>query len=794
MHESPLARILRRSRLRALASAAGHALHLDGRAHAVTEVTSGSDAAVDKRFYASLNEYSPQQLSSMAAAQSLSAAAAAASKSAAATHAASTTRQAAQAATLSTSQSRARSTVAKATSSAHTTTSSTSSRATSSTTSSAKSSAASSILKNVTASSSQSSSSAAKSSTTSTASRSTVHSTSTRSSSTSTSHSTSTVHTSSADRELTSTVKPSTTSHSSSAIISSSSISSTAAGLSNSTNTSSSLSTGAVVGIVFAVVIGIVAVGSFGGWLYRKYITRSYNKTNAPWSKIDDDITPFDSEKPHDDIYGGPSAPVIASSRDLAHARSIMSPREYTMFDGASNHAGVGAGRTMGFAAEYPTGLSPPPEAVTYGVDLHGRPYTPQAGRTPMLHTYESDYGHPAEIYSPYSYQPYSVSPTDNMRQLVGPNAYHSQEQQHHTDYVEMPMPSAMPLGGLSHASDEDLKDLDEFADDPQMAGLAYAYEDNPAAGSASIQTGEQIPTVMVSSVPSKHDPPAAVTRANDHMAPNFAAPDFSAPAQSPLSPLDPTANNSSSSSNALLPLPLPQFEPLSPLTTSFDLNGRTSEGQPLAMYEDEHRNTSEPDNVQKRLYGEVARTAGIVEPKTPFAETMSPSTSTSPEPMPLPSTNVLNESTNSTSSSFSAPGPAMPRLPDLSLNPPRPYQHGQPLSPLAEVPTPMSSSIGGEGGMSNPFDNPSLTVPTSAMGRAPAPPYSPYEPYGSYDPMGSPAPSSAGVTRGTSGHGHLTGGLVSPAFPPPSPGGNVPGSVTDSPRRWSRDDVYGGI
>lgn len=81
MHESPLARILRRSRLRALASAAGHALHLDGRAHAVTEVTSGSDDAVDKRFYASLNEYSPQQLSSMAAAQSLSAAAAAASKS-----------------------------------------------------------------------------------------------------------------------------------------------------------------------------------------------------------------------------------------------------------------------------------------------------------------------------------------------------------------------------------------------------------------------------------------------------------------------------------------------------------------------------------------------------------------------------------------------------------------------------------------------------------------------------------------------------------------------------------------
>lgn len=527
----------------------------------------------------------------------------------------------------------------------------------------------------------------------------------------------------------------------------------------------------------------------------RKYITRSYKtNTNTPWSKIDDDITPFDSEKPHDDIYFGPPASVIASSRDLARARSTMSPREYTMFGGASNHAGVGAGRTMGFAAEYPTGLSPPPEAATYGIDLHGRPYTPQAGRTPMLHTYESNYGHQAESYSPYSYQPYSASPTDNMRQFVGPNAYHSPEQQYHTDYVEMPMPSPMPLGGLAHASDEDLKDLDEFADDPQMAGLAYTYEDSPAAGTGSIQGGEEPLTAVVSSTPSKYDPPAQVTRTDDHMAPNFAATDFSAPTQSPLSPLDPTASGSSSSSNGLLPLPLPHFEPLSPFSSSFDSNRRTTEVQPLAMYEDEHRNASESENVQKRLYGEVARTAGIDEPTTPFVEMLPPSNSASPEPMPQSSTNLLNESTNSTSSSFSAPGPALPRLPDLSLQPPRPYQHGQPLSPLTEVPTPMTSSNGGEGAVPNPFDNPSLTVPTSAASRAPAPPYSPYEHYGSYDSMGSPAPSSAGVIRGTSGDGHVAGGLVSPAFPPPSPGGNVPGSVTDSPRMWSRDDAYGGI
>jgi hypothetical protein len=63
-------------------------------------------------------------------------------------------------------------------------------------------------------------------------------------------------------------------------------------------------------------------------------------------------------------------------------------------------------------------------------------------------------------------------------------------------------------------------------------------------------------------------------------------------------------------------------------------------------------------------------------------------------------------------------------------------------------------------------------------------------------------APHSASTTGAT--------GIPSPAYPPPSPGGmSVPGSVTDSPRRWSgrsasglgrqvsvygEDDVYGGI
>ena len=93
-------------------------------------------------------------------------------------------------------------------------------------------------------------------------------------------------------------------------------------------------------------------------------------------------------------------------------------------------------------------------------------------------------------------------------------------------------------------------------------------------------------------------------------------------------------------------------------------------------------------------------------------------------------------------------------RLPTLKA----PYIHGQPLFPLTEVPTP--STLPKE---PNPFERTLIAA-------------------------GQPIPS--------------------PAYPPPSPGDmSVPGSVTNSPRRWSGggpkgravsmfdgDDAYGGI
>ncbi|WVQ76722.1 hypothetical protein IAR50_006396 [Cryptococcus sp. DSM 104548] len=768
MTDSAIAHILRRSRLRAFAAKAGHAFHLDSRhTQAASEALEKKNVeqVLDKRFYASLNEYSPEQLSSMAAAGSTVVVGTSTVK------ASTTARQAAQAATAQTTISRV-SSAAAAASTVHT--SSTSSVAKSSvvktssvasTTRASSTHSASSAVRSVAASSTASTRSSVAPSSISTTAISTAHSTSTAKSSTSTTHSTSStssIHSTSkaastTAREITSNAAVQSSSAGSSPITSTS-ISATAAALSSNSDSSSSLSTGAVVGIVFAVVCGLVVVGSFFGWLYRKYTARSYN-SGSPWSQIDDDITPYNSEKPgFDDIYGGAAAPVIASSRDLSRARSDMAP--YSMYDNTplSNHAGVGAG-ALAFGGQ--GDISPPPAALSYGIDSQGRPYNPHAGRTPMLHTFEDQYGHQAEPYSPYSHQPYSAT-SDNSRQLVGPHSYSpsSHVDQYGSTGGNVEMPSPIRLGGPAHASDADLRDLDEYADDPQMAGLAYTYGDTPMASTFA--------QAQASAAPSKHDPPAETYRASDYTPKAPLALDFSAPV---ISPLDPTIASTSGEKSRLAPLPLPALEPMSPFMSDFDM-GTKGQSQQLAMYEDEQ------EKEQRRMYQEVAKSAGIDEPVTPFVSYTS--ASPSPEPMPV-NAQTLNQSTASTTSSSST---GMPRLPEISLNAPKPYEHGQPLSPLAEVPTPMSSnSIGAP--LPNPFDNPAFTVAPKSTSPAPAPPYSPYE-YG-HEPG---TPSSTAATLNTP----LPGQTLARAFPPP----DMPGSVMGSPavgRRWSGgEDVYGGI
>ncbi|KAI9635515.1 uncharacterized protein MKK02DRAFT_44205 [Dioszegia hungarica] len=491
----------------------------------------------------------------------------------------------------------------------------------------------------------------------------------------------------------------------------------------NSSSSSSSMSTGTVVGVVLAVLVGVVILGSFAGWLYRKFAQRGY-QTDSHWRKLDEDVTPFPQEKDeyNDDIYGGAAAPVIGSRRALAdHAgRDASYPSSRPMTEYGSNRAGLGSGPDMygAHAAGYPA------PAATWGVDAQGRPYNGQAGRVPT-HPYQDEYEYGSDRHSP--------PPPPSTRQLVGPG--------------QLPQPELMPVALGRPAPPRSYSDIafrEDFADEPMTAGMPYepmTARTNEWAGSA------------------QHQPMAA------QQSRRISGTTHASKSPSPPQPAS---------------LPLPTFAPLSPMDSSFAFQRQSQ--QPMAMYENEPAR-------QKQLYGEVAAFAGFAEPKTPHSAGLDHSVS---------SNGTFN--TGTTHSSFSATEhgvrlpaqPPVPAIPSYLSMPAPPYEHGRPLSAVEEVATPStfrstaqplpSSSIGlgGHAREVNPFDN--LPVPRTLV-----------------------APHSA--ASGSS--------FPSPRFPPPSPGGmSLPGSVSESPKRWSGqgtgnvgmarrsrgesmfdgDDAYGGI
>lgn len=494
----------------------------------------------------------------------------------------------------------------------------------------------------------------------------------------------------------------------------------------------SGLSTGKTRGVVLAVLAGILVLGAAAAWYYRKRSSRSSGRT-SPWNKLDDnEVTPFPPayEKAtgdSDDIYGGSKAPVIGSRRALALARDnafnndgSSRPDSDYMIQRDGNRAGVGA-RNPGQYDAYSEA------APGYSVDPQGRPYRPQAGRTPMMHTYQEQ----------YSDVPHALTPPGNTRQLLGPS------QQSYAEPALSPVSMGRPAAPTTLS---ELAQHEDFADivEPHAPGYMIpfgekrdgawtprtAYSMSEWAGDARRQQGRSrasMTTPIGSAIPEQ-----MMTRNAQRWSPPQSLP---------------------------LPKPLPVLEPMSPLLSNFDL--RRSSSKPLAMNENE-------SSQQKRMYAEVAHAAGVAEPQTPHSLAIAP----------------LNESSSSsgTTSSFSAHEPT-PLLPSLTVVPPQPYVHGRPLSPLTEVATPMSGVSGhpmpsssvlhGQAEI-NPFDR--TFVPSRL-----APPYS------------------------------ASSGIPSPNYPPPSPGGmSVPGSVSDSPRRWSGgpsplsgrrgvsmfdgDDAYGGI
>ena len=389
------------------------------------------------------------------------------------------------------------------------------------------------------------------------------------------------------------------------------------------------------------------------------------------------------------------------------------------MIERAGNRAGLGAGNLDQYDAY-------PEQGQNYSVDPQGRPYHPQAGRTPMLHTYQE----------PYIDNSRAVSQPGNTRQLLGPalnaNSYPA------IPPIAMGRP-APPTTLIELAQHEDFADIVE----PHASGMMLPYDEE--------RDGAWTPRTATTMGEWASDPHAQQFRSRVSMI---------SPTQGNILSEGTSHRPASTASppQKVIQMPLPVLQPLSPLLSSFDLQRRSS-SQPLALYEDD-------STQQRRMYAEVARAAGVAEPMTPH--------------IPIHATPGDCTSPTETTSSFSAHEP-VPRLPSLTVVPPQPYVHGRPLSPLAEVATPMSlisghplssSSIMHGQSEINPFDR--NLIPHRA------PPHS------------------------------ASSGIPSPNYPPPSPGGmSVPGSVSNSPRRWSGgpgrhggrgvsmfdgDDAYGGI
>lgn len=496
-----------------------------------------------------------------------------------------------------------------------------------------------------------------------------------------------------------------------------------AAAAANTSDRKTGLSTSGTVGIVLAVILGILFLGSFIAWIYRKYASRWF-AAKAPWSRLDDnEATPFPpsyekSALGTDDVYGGATGPEIGSRRALALARAnsfnfdgSYRPNSNYTIDGANNRAGVGAGNLVQYD-EYP-------EAIPgYSIDPQGRPYNPQAGRTPMTHMYQEQ----------YSEKPPTISLPSTSRQLLGPSQHQFSD------------PALSPVAMGRPAAPTTMTELEQHEDFADILEPDHPGEMRPHGAEKDRKRIPQTATRDV--IAGDTRPQQGLNGSNgDQLSKDVMMRDIS-----------------NRSASKVLQMPLPALQPLSPMFSGFDLHRSSS--QPLEMYEVE-------PNQQKGLYGDAAETASFAETSTPLATVLAP----------------LNRSTSTadTASSFSAHEPS-PRLPSMTTITPQPYIHGRPLSPLKEIVTPKPT------GSNLPSPSPSAMLGTSPM--------NPFDRTLVHSRLVPPSSASSS--------------FPSPNYPPPSPGGmSVPGSVGDSPRRWSRgygapgirganmfdeDDAYGGI
>lgn len=412
---------------------------------------------------------------------------------------------------------------------------------------------------------------------------------------------------------------------------------------------------------------------------------------------------------------------------------SFRPASDYMFTEEGPNRAGVGSGSIAQGYSAYPNLPSP-----YYGLDPQGRPYHPDADLSPVPHMYNNVAPHSS----------HAITAPGNSRQLVGAHDFPQPELSPHA----LGRPAA-PVSNFAIAQHEDFADMPE-----PHTPTNVDHGDLPYTPRTAMLAGEWAGDARL---------PQDRSRVSMSTPKAMGAGEAAALAAATAAARGPIPDEKSFPVAQPTPAGLPSFEPMSPLLSEFDL--KRSSSQPLAMYEDER-------SQQKRMYGEVASAANVPEPPTPKSAIN------------------LTHSTDSTEmgQSFSVAEPMPARLPPaIAVQPPQPYIHGRPLSPLTEVQTPMSVAT-----------RPSMDypVPSSSLLHE----QNPYERtlLAAKAVPGSPAPPYSATSTGAAS-------IPSPAYPPRSASTmSVPGSVTDSPQQYGRsepqgtrvqsmfdeEDAYGGI
>lgn len=367
-----------------------------------------------------------------------------------------------------------------------------------------------------------------------------------------------------------------------------------------------------------------------------------------------DDVTPYRDAKRTDsdeEFYGGPAQHSMGGGMD-GQSRAVEQARNNAFYDDGSmrpDSMAMGAG-FAGYGAGVRSGPYPDLAPIAASYDPHGRPYTPTQQQQYDQHSYDQHgYDHQHQQFqqpNPFDDEHRMASPHSSLhspnsphqqnfggpRQLVGPG-------QQYGGGGMAPVPAPVPLGRPQPPqSYDEIAAAEMYADD--------RYADDHMAAPPHLGNMPQHGHSSPDSFATAEAPRSG--SAMSHQNPR------SGSAMSHLSPMP----------EAAAPLPLPTFAPMSPLMNELSLNDDDIQPHhiPSPAAAAAAAAASPYDDDTSRMYTEVARAAGVPDPNA--------------------------------SAHLVAP-PLSPTLQqDVHVPPAIPYQHGMPLSPLREVPTPASSTV----------------------------------------------------------------------------------------------------